>query len=85
MEQSHFIKITSLKGAEFDGVAQDLIFLSLDIKPNATAIASGLWSTAGKQEFVTVDGEKVLLEDYLCLANDDSIRFHKIFKKTYLG
>ncbi len=85
MEQCHFIKITSLKGAEFDGVAQDLIFLSLDIKPNATAIASGLWSTAGKQEFVTVDGEKVLLEDYLCLANDDSIRFHKIFKKTYLG
>ncbi len=79
-QECHFAKITSLKGTEFDGVAQDLIFLSLYVKSNANTNRIGV-----DQKYVVVDGQEVDLDDYLCLKDTDSIPFQKIFKKTYLG
>lgn len=77
-EECSFANITSLKGTEFDGVAQDLIFLSLYVKSNAKQVQTS-------QEFLVVDGQNILLDEYLCLKDMDTIPFQKIFKKTYLG
>ncbi len=85
-EQCHFIKITPIKGMEFEGVAQDLIFLSLELKKEASMPGSTLWSTnKNNQEFVSVGGNEVSLDDYLCLKTEGAIPFQKIFKETYLG
>lgn len=74
-EECDFAKIISLKGTEFDGVAQDLIFLSLYVRPKENE----------NQEVVVVDGQNVILDEYLCLKDNDTIPFQKIFKKTFLG
>lgn len=79
-EECYFAKITSLKGTEFDGVVQDLIFLSLHVKPRTNTKQIGI-----SQEKVLVDGKNVMLDDYLCLTDNNTIPFQKIFKKTYLG
>src|SRR3989338_10913475 len=61
-EGCHFAKITSLKGTEFDGVAQDLIFLSLYVNQKTNTE-----QTCINQELVVVDGQNVILDEYLCL------------------
>lgn len=72
-ETCEFLNITTIKGAEFDNVAQDLICLSLRVAKHEP------------QKFVSIDEQKVLLDDFLCLTQDDIIPFQKIFKQTYLG
>lgn len=79
-EECHVAKITSLKGTEFDGVVQDLVFLSLYVKPKGNAQQND-----HHQDMVTVDGQNLILDEYLCLNNNDTIPFQKIFIKTYLG
>ena len=67
-----FTNIESIKGTEFDEVAQDLICLSLEVgKPSDST--------------VKVDGVDVSLNEYLCLEDNDYIPFQSIFKQTYLG
>lgn len=74
VEKCHFISIVSIKGAEFDGVNQDLLCLSLRVDERHH-----------NQSEVLVDGEKIDLVEYLCLQDNDIIPFQKIFKRTYLG
>lgn len=68
-----FIRIKTIQGIEFDGVAQELVCLSLRVCNHK------------QQETVDVDGEELSLDEYLCLFDDDIIPFQKIFKRTYLG
>lgn len=86
-QQCWFMNIKSLKGSEFDGVAQDLICLSLKIKPNQNNLANSFnkESSMKIQKDVLVDNEYVDLDEYLCITSEDSIPFQKIFKHTYLG
>lgn len=81
-----FTEIRSIKGVEFDGVSQDLLYLSLKV-PCVSKNAFDAFFKAKQTETrtVKVDGVDVALDEYLCLQNDDYIPFHKIFKKTYLG
>ena len=72
-ERCEFLNVTTIRGNEFDNVAQDLICLSLRVGKH------------GNQANVIVDGKKVQLEDFLCLSQNDIIPFQKIFKRTYLG
>lgn len=68
-----FMNIMSIRGKEFENVAQDLICLSLRVGPHKN------------QKEVVVDGTKCNLDEYLCLEEGDVIPFQKIFKQTYLG
>ena len=72
-EECEFENVMSIKGKEFENVAQDLICLSLRVGPHK------------KQSKIQVDGTHVELDDYLCLEEKDVIPFQKIFKQTYLG
>lgn len=86
-QQCWFMQIKSLKGSEFDGVAQDLVCLSLKIK-QAESNLPDLFSKPSQtapQKTVLVDNKCVDLDEYLCLTSGDSIPFQKIFKQTFLG
>lgn len=72
-EKCEFIRVSTIGGREFDNVAQDLICLSLRVGVHDC------------QRYVLVDGRSVVLDDFLCLAQNDIIPFQKIFKRTYLG
>lgn len=72
-EHCEFIGISTIRGTEFENVAQELICLSLRVCPHSP------------QETVTVDGKSVSLDAFLCLQQRDIIPFQKIFRKTYLG
>lgn len=82
-----FTEIRSIKGTEFDGVAQDLICLSLKVPYTCKNAFSSFFnkSKSPAQKTVKVDGVEVSLDEYLCLNNKDYIPFQEIFKKTYLG
>ncbi len=83
-KQCDFIRIKSIKGAEFDGVAQDLVCLSLKVIQNQNDFFK-VPQTEQSQKYVLVDDEYVNLDEYLCLTSEDSIPFQKIFKQTFLG
>lgn len=72
-EQCEFLNVMTIHGTEFENVAQELVCLSLRVGKHKP------------QEEVVVDGERVLLDDFLCLSQNDIIPFQKIFKRTYLG
>ena len=72
-EECEFLNVMTIRGNEFENVAQDLICLSLRVGKHSL------------QEKVSVDGVDILLDEFLCLSQDDIIPFQKIFKKTYLG
>ena len=72
-EECEFENIMSIKGKEFENVAQDLICLSLRVGPHK------------KQTKICVDGVMQDIDEYLCLVEGDVIPFQKIFKRTYLG
>ncbi len=88
-EQCYFINIASIEGSQFDGVAQDLVCLSLKLKKEILPVSlfnpKRAVSENTIQTKVLVDGQNVDLDKYLCLKDDDSIPFQKIFKQTYLG
>ncbi len=87
-------RIDTVESAAFEGVAQDLVCLSLRV-PRVTndsllADPDGLFSafaTATPQlpRTAPINGSEALLEDYFCLSADDEIPFQRIFKRTYLG
>ena len=72
-EQCEFLNVMTIRGSEFNNVAQDLICLSLRVGKH------------DEQDEVVVDGNRVSLDDFLCLSQNDIIPFQKIFKRTYLG
>jgi hypothetical protein len=79
-DECHFARITSLKGKEFEGVAQDLVFMSLHIRPKTKQT-----HPSTDQQMVMADDQLVPLDEYLCLGASDAIPFQQIFIKTYLG
>lgn len=84
-EQCFFKNIISIQGSEFDNVTQDLVYLSLIVKPESTQETS-LFALANKEQTtVIIDGKVCNLNEYLCLENNEVIPFQKIFKKTFLG
>lgn len=76
-EQCYFASIMSIDATKFDNVTQDLVCLSLVVKPDRYS--------GSEQVKVLVDGKEENLDEYLCLENYDVIPFQKIFKKTFLG
>lgn len=90
-EQCIFVNIRTIKNTAFDAVSQDLVYLFLDVKPVIHQDRSLFFypdlepQNDNVQKYVLFNGNKVLLDDYLCLGNDDIIPFQKIFKRTYLG
>lgn len=72
-DRCEFLGILTIRGVEFDNVAQDLLCLSLKV------------GTHKEQDAVLVDGKVVSLNEFLCLEQLDIIPFQKIFKQTYLG
>lgn len=72
-ERCEFLNVMTIRGTEFENVAQDLICLSLKVGEHAEQIE------------VVVDGVRTPLDEFLCLSQDDIIPFQKIFKQTYLG
>lgn len=79
-EQCYFKSITSIPSTDFDNVTQDLVLLSLEIKPEVVCI-----NDVKEQKIVLVDGKEEFLDNYLCLENNNVIPFQKIFKRTFLG
>lgn len=90
-EQCWFKNISSIDSEMFDSVSQDLVVLSLEVKQENRCQTDSLFNygaqqrTEHVQKYVMVDGKQVLLDRYLCLGENDSIPFQKIFKRTYLG
>lgn len=84
-----FLTIRSIRGMVFDGVAQDLICLSLEVEPTQEAFLGELFAQGQPppppQKQVPVDGTPTDLMAYLRLSAQDEIPFQRIFKKTYLG
>ena len=72
-ERCEFLNVMTIRGSEFENVAQDLICLSLKVGKHE------------EQAEVVVDGVRTPLDEFLCLSQDDIIPFQKIFKQTYLG
>ena len=72
-EECEFLNVMTIRGCEFDNVAQDLVCISLRVGKHK------------HQENVIVDNTSIPLDDFLCLSQNDIIPFQMIFKQTYLG
>ncbi len=86
-ETCYFLNIMTIKGTDFDDVSQDLVCLSLKIERHQNKVSNNLlnYDKPITEKFVTVDGIKKNLDEYLCLSNTNFIPFQKIFKRTFLG
>lgn len=70
-------KIMEIDGTKFDGVSQELVYISLLVNKN--------YSFNKMQSSVIINGEEKNLDDYFCSNDNEVIPFYDIFKKTYLG
>lgn len=66
------VKIQEINGSEFEGVAQDLMYIHFNTyeTPTTETLVNGVFTN---------------LRDYFCMENKEEFIYNEIFKKTYLG